>query len=95
MHCSCKLQAGHDLSLCQHKANFARCLHRALAEVLKYDLCTTVQAQSVPASLEGPDMVCKARTGTGKTLAFLIPALEKVRLHPMLHHVKLASLQLI
>jgi len=25
-------------------------------------------------------MVCKAKTGTGKTLAFLIPALERVRI---------------
>ncbi len=54
--------------------------YRALAEVLKYDLCTTVQAQSVPPSLQGVDMVCKAKTGTGKTLAFLIPALERVRI---------------
>ena len=53
-------------------------LCRALAEVLQYDLCTTVQAQSVPACLGGVDMVCKAKTGTGKTLAFLIPALERV-----------------
>ena len=45
---------------------------------MKYDLCTTVQAQSVPPSLQGVDMVCKAKTGTGKTLAFLIPALERV-----------------
>lgn len=51
---------------------------RALAEVLQYDLCTTVQAQSVPACLGGVDMVCKAKTGTGKTLAFLIPALERM-----------------
>lgn len=51
---------------------------RALAEVLKYDLCTTVQAQSVPPTLQGVDMVCKAKTGTGKTLAFLIPALERM-----------------
>ncbi len=52
--------------------------YRALAEVMKYGLCTTVQAQSVPPSLQGVDMVCKAKTGTGKTLAFLIPALERV-----------------
>ena len=46
--------------------------------MLQYDLCTKVQAQSVPACLEGADVVCKAKTGTGKTLAFLIPALERV-----------------
>lgn len=52
---------------------------RALSEVLQYDLCTTVQAQSIPPSLQGTDLVCKAKTGTGKTIAFLIPALEKVQ----------------
>ena len=60
----------------------SRVCYRALAEVLKYDLCTTVQAQSVPPSLQGVDMVCKAKTGTGKTLAFLIPALERVGICP-------------
>ena len=54
-------------------------LCRALSEVLQYDLCTTVQAQSIPPSLQGTDLVCKAKTGTGKTIAFLIPALEQVR----------------
>lgn len=30
------------------------------------------------ASGAGVDVVCKAKTGTGKTLAFLIPALEQL-----------------
>ena len=35
-----------------------------------------MQAQSIPTALTGVDMVVKAKTGTGKTLAFLIPAIE-------------------
>ena len=42
-------------------------------------MCTLVQAQSIPAVLGGKDHVVKAKTGTGKTLAFLIPAIERVR----------------
>lgn len=41
-------------------------------------MCTLVQAQSIPAVLGGRDHVVKAKTGTGKTLAFLIPAIERV-----------------
>jgi ATP-dependent RNA helicase RhlE len=37
---------------------------------------TPVQAASIPPALEGKDLVATAQTGTGKTLAFLIPALE-------------------
>ena len=37
---------------------------------------TQVQAESIPEILKGVDVFVKARTGTGKTLAFLIPAIE-------------------
>lgn len=37
---------------------------------------TPVQALSVPPGLMGKDLVATAQTGTGKTLAFLIPTLE-------------------
>jgi len=39
---------------------------------------TPIQAQSLPALLEGRDVVGQARTGSGKTLAFGIPAVEFV-----------------
>src|SRR4051812_31191707 len=39
---------------------------------------TPVQAQSIPAQLEGRDVVVTAQTGTGKTLAFVLPLLEKL-----------------
>jgi ATP-dependent RNA helicase RhlE len=36
---------------------------------------TPVQAQAIPAALEGKDVLATAQTGTGKTLAFVIPIL--------------------
>lgn len=39
---------------------------------------TPVQAQAIPQQLAGHDLVITAQTGTGKTLAFLIPLLERL-----------------
>ena len=49
---------------------------KALSEVMKYQYTTPVQSESIPEILQGKDVFVKARTGTGKTLAFLIPAIE-------------------
>jgi ATP-dependent RNA helicase MSS116 len=67
-HMSSKLFSDLDISLPSR---------RALKEVLCYETMTNVQALSLPAILEGKDTLAKAKTGTGKTLAFLIPAVEK------------------
>lgn len=40
---------------------------------------TEVQRQSIPTALQGRDMVVQAQTGTGKTLAFLLPILEAIK----------------
>jgi ATP-dependent RNA helicase RhlE len=37
---------------------------------------TPVQAQAIPSALTGADVVATAQTGTGKTLAFLVPIIE-------------------
>ena len=37
---------------------------------------TAIQAQTVPVALDGKDVLGSAPTGTGKTLAFLIPAVQ-------------------
>jgi superfamily II DNA helicase RecQ len=37
---------------------------------------TDIQARSIPFSLKGKDVLGSARTGSGKTLSFLIPLLE-------------------
>ena len=39
---------------------------------------TPVQAQAIPQQLAGHDLVITAQTGTGKTLAFLLPLLERL-----------------
>ena len=37
---------------------------------------TPIQEGAVPPALEGRDVIGTAQTGTGKTLAFLIPIIE-------------------
>jgi ATP-dependent RNA helicase RhlE len=37
---------------------------------------TPVQAETIPQAIAGKDIMCTAQTGTGKTLAFLIPIIE-------------------
>jgi superfamily II DNA/RNA helicase len=49
-------------------------LHRALAAA-GYTEPTAVQAQAIPAALAGKDLIVSAQTGTGKTAAFMLPAL--------------------
>ena len=39
---------------------------------------TPVQSKAIPQQLAGHDLVITAQTGTGKTLAFLLPLLEKL-----------------
>src|SRR5438477_9469511 len=39
---------------------------------------TPVQAAAIPQALEGKDVLATAQTGTGKTLAFLIPIIEQL-----------------
>lgn len=53
------------------------CLKERLASA-RFLTPTPVQAAAVPNALEGKDLVATAQTGTGKTLAFLIPIIEKL-----------------
>lgn len=43
-----------------------------------FSVPTAVQAAAIPPALEGKDVLATAQTGTGKTLAFLIPVIEKL-----------------
>ena len=47
-------------------------------ETMGYTDMTEIQQKAIPLMLEGHDMIAKAPTGTGKTVAFGIPILEKV-----------------
>jgi ATP-dependent RNA helicase RhlE len=44
----------------------------------RFSTPTPVQAAAIPHALEGKDVLATAQTGTGKTLAFLIPVLENL-----------------
>jgi superfamily II DNA/RNA helicase len=54
---------------------------RAISEVLGYEQMTLVQEQTLPVALEGKDIIAKAKTGTGKTIAFLLPTIEQLAAH--------------
>ncbi|MBV8617859.1 MAG: DEAD/DEAH box helicase [Curvibacter sp.] len=43
-----------------------------------YENPTPIQAQAIPAVLEGHDLLAGAQTGTGKTAAFTLPVLHKL-----------------
>ena len=45
---------------------------------LKFSVPTPVQAAAIPQALAGKDVLATAQTGTGKTLAFLIPVIERL-----------------
>lgn len=44
----------------------------------RFSTPTPVQAGAIPQALAGKDVIATAQTGTGKTLAFLIPVMEKL-----------------
>ena len=43
-----------------------------------FSIPTPVQAKAIPPALEGKDILATASTGTGKTLSFLIPMIERM-----------------
>src|SRR6202140_1391450 len=47
-----------------------------------FSIPTPVQAAAIPHALEGKDVLATAQTGTGKTLAFLIPVIEMLQSEP-------------
>jgi ATP-dependent RNA helicase RhlE len=47
-----------------------------------YTAPTPIQAQAIPAVLQGRDVLGSAQTGSGKTLAFALPLLQQVALAP-------------
>jgi len=53
-------------------------LHAAL-KAAGYHTPTPIQAQTIAAALAGRDVIGTAQTGTGKTAAFIIPIVERLR----------------
>ena len=48
-------------------------------EEMGFETPTPIQEESIPLALEGKDILGQAQTGTGKTGAFGIPIVEKVK----------------
>lgn len=57
-------------------------LMRAIAD-LKFEYCSPIQAQSLPNTLKGLDLLGKAQTGTGKTAAFLLAIIDDFLKNPV------------
>ncbi len=53
----------------------SREMRKALAD-MKFEVLTPIQFQAIPLVLEGKDVIGRAQTGTGKTLAFGLPLVE-------------------
>lgn len=54
-------------------------LHEMIIKTLKsigFSSATPIQDEAIPRALEGADIMASAQTGTGKTAAFLLPALH-------------------
>jgi ATP-dependent RNA helicase RhlE len=56
-------------------------LLRAIADQ-GYDTPTPIQAQAIPAVLQGGDLLAGAQTGTGKTAGFTLPMLQRLSSEP-------------
>ena len=56
-------------------------LQQAIADI-GFTHCSSIQAESLPHSLEGKDLIGKAQTGTGKTAAFLITVINTLLTRP-------------
>ena len=59
-----------DLNLCKETLDGLSCHN--------YFKPTAIQRKAIPLALVGRDILGAAKTGSGKTIAFLVPVLEKL-----------------
>ena len=50
---------------------------KALSDI-GYSVPTPIQGETIPAALQGSDILGMAQTGTGKTAAFILPILQRL-----------------
>jgi ATP-dependent RNA helicase MSS116 len=53
-----------------------------ITDGMKYDEMTKVQRKTVLSTVKGDDVLAQAKTGTGKTIAFLLPVMERLMTAP-------------
>ncbi len=56
-------------------------VHLGLADA-GFEFCTQIQAEALPALLQGRDVAGQAHTGTGKTAAFLVTVISRLLAMP-------------
>ncbi|MGH8647428.1 MAG: DEAD/DEAH box helicase, partial [Gammaproteobacteria bacterium] len=76
--------AGEDTVLSFESLNLDRALLRAIA-ASGFESPTDIQKASIPLALKGRDIMACAQTGTGKTAAFVLPALQRLLSPPAIH----------
>ncbi|KAF7456858.1 DEAD/DEAH box RNA helicase family protein [Cryptosporidium felis] len=68
----------------------SRPLIKALAD-LNFVEATPIQKEVIPLALSGRDIMAEAETGSGKTAAFLLPALERLLRSPHIRNSKVTA----
>ena len=69
-------------------------LHASIVQAVTdagYTVPTPVQEQAIPAGIAGRDMLVSSQTGSGKTAAFMLPALHKFAVAEMSDAAKAAA----
>ncbi len=59
---------------------FSEPIHKAIDD-MGFSAPTPIQQKAIPAMRKGADVIGRSQTGTGKTLAFALPAIEKIDAH--------------
>lgn len=49
--------------------------------LMGFDFATPIQSEAIPVIRTGVDVIARSQTGTGKTVAFAIPAIERIDTH--------------
>lgn len=60
-----------------NELNLSQEILNAIAD-MGFEKATPIQSQTIPALIEGKDIIGQSQTGTGKTAAFTIPVLEQI-----------------
>eukprot|EP00316_Scyphosphaera_apsteinii_P001147 CAMPEP_0119343178 /NCGR_PEP_ID=MMETSP1333-20130426/106284_1 /TAXON_ID=418940 /ORGANISM="Scyphosphaera apsteinii, Strain RCC1455" /LENGTH=550 /DNA_ID=CAMNT_0007355555 /DNA_START=75 /DNA_END=1724 /DNA_ORIENTATION=- len=90
VHSSVRMLSGQNLSAGQHDSQMLSTFaDLAISPLLRDNLsrmglttCTPVQHEALPPLLAGDDVLAKSQTGSGKTVAFLLPTLERLLASP-------------